>query len=124
VISGAVITPGAANMKREWKTIAGLAFILVAIALSIYQLYGAWAYRTLELPLPSRRGWWVPYEAEPAVFFFALAIQLVILIVSLSLFVLLLCGWRWERLGLQKLESGPPLDRAIREPSDGRAESQ
>jgi len=111
-------------MKREWKTIAGLAFILAAIALSIYQLYGAWAYRTLEFPLPSGRGWWVSYEAEPAVFFFALAIQLLILIVSLSLFVLLLCGWRWERRGLQKLQSQPPLDRAIREPGHGRAESR
>jgi hypothetical protein len=104
------------TMKRDWKSVLAIATFFALSAYGITQLYFAWTLGTVRSGIGR-----VSYEANPILFIGIVTLLCIGTVVATGLSVGGLWGWRVEQLFFRRRGSRPPLDNAIREPSDPRS---
>jgi len=113
-----------------------MAFLSAGMVFVAYEVYCAWAYRVVRsIPftrelydlychlvansgcsgLPST---WISFKAYPILFFASLAVAIAVIVVLGILLSFLFRSWQNQRRNLDRRDSRPPMDSAIRESID------
>jgi hypothetical protein len=122
------------TIRREWKALLAGAFCLVGVAAFVHEAYRFAAHGTvLSVPgLPSlyrlychmtagsgcleSPSVFISWSVHPILFLINLAVLLASMAVVSALAAVYFWGWKTEQRNLDRRDSRPPLDNAIREP--------
>lgn len=103
------------TIKRDWKAVLGVGFILAGLAVVLHDIWRALSSGILEFPFVWLQ---VSYELQPIWFFAGIAF-LVVLAICASLFLIFVLivvshDWRAQKRFFQKRASQPVIDNTRR----------